>query len=94
MYINIQVLLRLEVPHVVQPSAHLQPTPHSAACAPGGGRGGEGGGEWEGRHEGKVRVMVQWRDDYQLAFAVELQVRMELPDFELHPRFYFDVNSA
>jgi len=34
------------------------------------------------KNVGKVRVMVQWRDDYQLAFSVRLNVRVELPDFE------------
>ena len=31
----------------------------------------------------KIRVMVQWKDDYQLAFSVRLVVRLELPDLDL-----------
>lgn len=31
---------------------------------------------------GKVRVIVKWKDDYQLAFSVRLSLRVELPDFE------------
>ena len=60
------VVLHLEVP--------LSMTSQGEECA---GNAGDGV-----RNVGKVRVMVKWKDDYQLAFSVRISLRVELPDID------------
>jgi hypothetical protein len=90
------VVLHLEVlEHVEPPTSPALPSARIAARQPGiAAAMAKGGGEIceevrsKGRIEasqaatnlGKVHVLVTWKDDYQLAFAVELAVRVELPD--------------
>ena len=81
------VVLRLEVPVLARTGASRAGVPHAARAA--GAQQHRGQGVVEDASSGadggcaKVRVMVQWKDDYQLAFAVRLVVRLELPDLEL-----------
>jgi len=76
------VLLHLEVPEVApSPGTGLASAPANVLGA-GGGDAAVAASRVAGAVLARLRVMVQWRDDYQLAFAVRLVVRLELPDFE------------
>jgi hypothetical protein len=81
------VVLHLEVPVLARPGASRAGVPHAARAAGALQLRGQGVvGDERGAADGacaKVRVMVQWKDDYQLAFAVRLVVRLELPDLVL-----------
>ena len=81
------VVLHLEVPVLARPGASRAGVPHAARAAGALQLRGQGVvGDERGAADGacaKVRVMVQWKDDYQLAFAVRLVVRLELPIGEL-----------
>ena len=78
------VMLHLEVP-VLPPAG----APHGGRVSGSPLQRSQGGApdtSFSGGAEStcaKVRVMVQWKDDYQLAFAVRLVVRLELPDLDL-----------
>ncbi len=78
------VMLHLEVPVLPPPGA-----PHGGRVSGSPLQRGQGGapdisssGETASTCA-KIRVLVQWKDDYQLAFAVRLVVRLELPDLDL-----------